>query len=190
MGEGDRGDRFGFEVVSRRRWLRIALGAGVAIAGGAGAWRALRGPVPRVQGLRQLTPREYATLAALARALFPRGGSPAVGAEDLDLARAFDGFLADEPPWNQADLAKALFLLELGPLLFERRMTTFTRLSSTDAHAHFQNVWADGPSLLRRQVAFAFRKFLALVYYDSEAVWPGIGYPGPSFYAAARPAGA
>ena len=184
------GDRFGFAVVSRRRWLRWTLGAAVAVAGTAGAWRAFRGPEPKTAGLRQLSGREFATLAALARALFPSGGTPAPGADDLDLARAFDHFLADEPPWNQADLAKALLLLEIGPLVFERRLTRFTRLSTDAALAHFEQVWAEGPSVLRRQVAFAFRKFFALVYYDSEAVWPGIGYPGPSFFAVAPPAGA
>lgn len=189
MTDGAGQDRFGFAVVSRRRWLRWTLGGALAIAGTAGGWRAFRGRAPRIDGLARLSAREFATLEALARALFPSGGTPAPGADELELARAFDRFLADEPPWNQADLTKALFLLEIGPLVFERRFTTFTRLASDDALVHLERVWVQGPSLLRRQVAFAFRKFMALVYYDSEPVWSGIGYPGPSFYVAARPAG-
>ncbi|MBK7977108.1 MAG: hypothetical protein IPK07_28880 [Deltaproteobacteria bacterium] len=180
-------DRFGFSVLSRRRWLRLVLGAGVAVAGGAGMVRGLRGPVPASPDLWVLSPREHATFAALARAVFPTAGSIPAGADQLDLAHAFDRFLADEPPWNQADLRKALLLLELGPLLFEHRLTTFPRLAPEAALRHFEDVWARGPSLLRRQVALAFRKFLALVYFDSEAVWPSIGYPGPSFGATVSP---
>lgn len=174
-------DRFGFSVLSRRRWLRLVLGAGVTVAGGSAALRFWRGPVPDGAAGNVLSARELATFAALARAVFPAGGSIPVGADELDLAHAFDRFLADEPIWNQADLKKALFLLELGPLLFEGRLVTFPKLAPEAALAHFETVWAHGPRLLRRQVALAFRKFLALVYFDSEAVWPAIGYPGPSF---------
>lgn len=177
-------DRFGFSVLSRRRWLRLALGAGVAVGGGSVALRWLRGRLPTTRAGTVLSARELATFAALARAVFPAGRSIPVGADQLDLAGAFDRFLADESPWNQADLKKALLLLELGPLLFEGRLTTFPRLAPDAALDHFEHVWAHGPSLLRRQVALAFRKFLALVYFDSEAVWPAIGYPGPSFGAA------
>ena len=177
-----RDDRFGFSVLSRRRWLELSIGVGVMVAGGFGGSAALRGAAPDVPGLRALTAREFQTLAALARALFPAGGPVPVSADDLALARAFDGFLADEPEWNRADLEKALLLVELGPLLFERRFTTFPRLSPVEALAHFERVWAEGESVLRRQVALAFRKFFALVFYDDERVWPHIGYPGPSLH--------
>jgi hypothetical protein len=180
-------DRFGFSVLSRRRWLRWSLTAVVVAAGGAGGLRLLRGAPSRVEGSGVLSGRELATFAALARALFPAGGAIPVGADDLDLAHAFERFLADEPPWNQADLKKALLLLELGPLLFERRFARFTRLAPEEALRHVQERWSFGPSLLRRQVVVAFRKFLALVYYDTEEVWPAIGYPGPSFGVVASP---
>lgn len=176
-------DRFGFSVLSRRRWLRLTLGAGVAVAGGGAAVRWLRGP-PAPDGAA-LSPGELATAVALARALFPPGGAFPQGADDLDLGRAFGRFLADEPPWNQADLKRALFLLEVGPLLFERRMVRFSTLGSEEALSHVERCWALSSSLLRRQVALAFRKFFALVFYDSESVWPAIGYPGPSLAALA-----
>lgn len=166
-----------FSILSRRRFLRLSLAAGgFLVAGGAGLL-ALLGGAPAVPALRALGAREYRTLAQLARALFPQGGAFPVGAEDVDLARAFDAFLADEPEWNRRDLSRALLLLELGPVLFEGRLRTFSRLPPAEALAHFER-WSEGGET-RRQVATAFRKFLALVFYDTPAVWPHIGYDGP-----------
>lgn len=167
----------GFSILSRRRFLRLSLAlGGFLIAGGAGLL-ALRGRAPRAGRLRALTDHEFRTLGQLARALFPDGGAFPFGASDVDLARAFDAFLADEPDWNRRDLGRALFLLELGPVVFEGRLRTFSRLSPEERLAHFER-WTEGGEL-RRQVATAFRKFLSLVFYDTPAVWPHIGYDGP-----------
>ena len=69
-------DRFGFSVLSRRRWLRLVLGAGVTVAGGSAALRFLRGPVPDGAAGNVLSARELATFAALARAVpEPFGGT-------------------------------------------------------------------------------------------------------------------
>jgi len=168
----------GFSILSRRRLLRGSLAAGgFLFMGGLGLW-ALRGRASRVEGLRSLTDHEHRTLSALARALFPSGGAFAFGSEQAGLERAFDGFLADEPEWNRADLKRALFLLEYGPVIFEARPRTFSNLSEAERLAHFQR-WSESRTLIRRQVALAFRKFLSLVFYDQPAAWPGIGYPGP-----------
>jgi len=168
----------GFGILSRRRVLGLSLSAGgVLLLGGGGLW-ALRGRAPPVQGLRLLGDHEYRTMAKLAEAAFPRGGPFPQGAEDFDLARRFDGFLADEPEWNRTDLRRAIFLLEYGPLFFERRLATFSNLPPEERLAHFER-WATSRSPLRRQVAAAFRKFLGLVFYDHPSVWPGIGYFGP-----------
>lgn len=167
----------GFSILSRRRFLRLSLAAGgFLLIGGAGLL-ALLGWPPRVPGLRALTDREHRTLAQLARALFPEGGAFPEGAADVDLARAFDDFLADEPEWNRRDLGRALVLIELGPILFEGRLRTFSRLSPAERLEHFERWSEAGP--LRRQVETAFRRFLALVFYDTPAVWPRIGYEGP-----------
>jgi hypothetical protein len=168
----------GFSILSRRRLLRLGLAAGgVLLLGGGGLLALLGWPPPRVGGLRALGERQHRTLAQLARALFPRGGALPPGADDVDLARAFDAFLADEPAWNREDLGRALVLLELGPVLFEGRLRTFSRLSPEERLLHFER-WSEA-GLLRRQVATAFRRFLALVFYDTPAVWPHIGYDGP-----------
>ena len=97
----------------------------------------------------------------------------------MDLPRAFDDFLANEPEHNVKDLQRALLLLEFGPMVFERNLKTFSRLDVAERDAHWRQ-WAVSDNLLRRQVSLAMRKFFNLVYFDRPDVWPHIGYPGPS----------
>jgi len=170
----------GFSAISRRRFLHTALAAsGVLLAGGGGLL-ALRGSAPSVTGLARLSDHQYRTLAQLALALFPPGGAFAFGADRVDLARAFDTFLRDEPEHNVRDLTRALTWLEYGPVLYDHRLTTFSHLTEDERLAHFES-WAASDDLLRRQVAVAFRKFMSLVFYDTPEVWPSIGYEGPRF---------
>lgn len=147
------------------------------VAGGAAGLFALRGSAPAVSGLSVLSPHEYRTMASLAGAMFPDSTLPA-GAQPLDLARAFDGYLADEPEWARAEAKQALLLLELGPVLFDRRLTTFSNLTPDERVAHFAR-WGESDTGLRRQVAAGFRKFLCLVFYDQPAAWPSLAYEGP-----------
>jgi len=164
-------------TLPRRRLLKL-LGGGVGVvAGGAAGLFALRGSAPPIAGLAALSAHEYRTMAALAGAMFPSSTLPA-GAPQLDLARAFDGYLADEPAWARDEARQALLLLELGPILFERRLTTFSNLSVDERVAHFTR-WGESDSGLRRQVAAGFRKFLCLVFYDQPAAWPALAYEGP-----------
>jgi len=167
-----------FRFLTRRRLLALGVvGASVLVVGG-GVGSLLSG-APPVAGLKVLSAREYRTLDALAKTLLPSGGPFEIGAEAFDLARAFDGYLAGEPAANVEKLQRALLLFELGPLVFEHRFTSFSRLSPAEQLRHYE-AWATSERLLRRQVATAFRKFMALVFYDSPEVWPHIGYPGPS----------
>lgn len=169
-----------FSFLSRRRFLKLGLVAGGTILGAGGAGiLALRGRAPRVEGLRVLDAHEYRTLESLVAVMLPQTDAIPIDAAPMDLPRAFDGFLADEPEHNVKDLQKALLLIELGPLLFDKRLTTFSRLGAADRVEHW-NAWAESDTLLRRQVSIAMRKFLNLVYFDHEQVWPHIGYPGPS----------
>lgn len=162
---------------SRRRLLKLTAGAAGLAAAGVGSVLALRGSAPPVAGLRALSDHEYRTMAALADAMYPDDRLPQ-GAARADLARAFDGYLADEPEWARDEAKQALALLELGPLLFERRLTTFSNLSRAERVAHFAR-WGESDNGLRRQVATGFRKFLSLVFYDQPVAWAEIGYEGP-----------
>lgn len=185
-GRLDGGDALGGFRFTRRGVLGAALaGGGVVLMGGVaggGGLRALRGTAVRVPGLRVLSDHEHRTLAALARTHLPPGGAFGPGADDVDLGVAFDEFLRDEPAANVRDLKRALLLIEYGPVLFDRRLATFSNLDDAGRLAHWQG-WLTSPSVLRRQAATAFRKFLSIVFYDREEVWAHIGYPGP-----ARPA--
>jgi hypothetical protein len=170
----------GFRFLTRRRLLTLGVaGASVLVLGGGGGVSLLLAGAPDVANLQVLNAREYRTLDALAKTLLPSGGPFEIGAERFDLARAFDGYLAGEPDDNVTKLRRALLLFELGPLLFERRWTSFSRLSGEERIRHYE-AWAASDRLVRRQVAVAFRKFMSLVFYDNPEVWPDLGYPGPS----------
>ncbi len=169
-----------FSFLSRRRFLKVSLVAGGALlgVGGGGLW-ALRGRAPAVDGLRVLDAHEYRTLQSLVEVMLPKTDAIPIDAAPMNLPRAFDDFLADEPEHNIQDLRKALVLIEFGPLAFYKRVTTFSRLGVEERTTHW-NEWGVSDNLLRRQVSIAMRKFFNLVYFDHEEVWPYIGYPGPS----------
>jgi len=169
-----------FSFLSRRRFLKVSLVAGGAVLGlGGGGLLALRGRAPKVDGLRVLDAHEYRTLQSLVEVMLPKTDAIPIDPASMDLPRAFDGFLADEPEHNVKELQKALVLIEFGPLVFDKRVTTFSRLDVAERAVHW-NEWALSDSLLRRQVSIAMRKFFNMVYFDHEEVWPHIGYPGPS----------
>jgi len=169
-----------FSFLSRRRFLKVSLVAGGAILGaGGGGLLALRGRAPKVEGLRILDVHEYRTLQSLVEVMLPNTDAIPVDAAQMDLPRAFDAFLADEPEHNVKDLQKALVLIEFGPLAFDKKLTTFSRLG-VDERARHWSEWAVSDNLLRRQVSIAMRKFFNLVYFDHDEVWPHVGYPGPS----------
>jgi len=174
-----------FSILSRRRLLKLALGAGVLVCMGPAGLFTLRGRAQRVAGLRCLSDHEYRTLTALAHALFPRGGGIALGAEDLDLARDLDAFLADEPAWNRADLKRALLLLEIGPIVFAGTPRTFSHLNVDERVEHFA-AWATSGMALRRQVSLAFRRLLSMAFYDRPEAWKDIGYEGPLIHVPGR----
>ena len=170
-----------FAFLSRRRFLKASLVAGGAVLGLAGGGLLLlRGRAPSVDGLRVLDDHEYQTLRSLVEVMFPRTDAIPVDVTTMDLPRAFDGFLADEPEHSVSDLQKALVLVELGPLIYDRRLSTFSRLDPAERALHWES-WGSSDDILRRQVNVAMRMFFYLVFFDREDVWPFIGYGGPSF---------
>jgi hypothetical protein len=169
-----------FSFLSRRRFLKVSLVAGGTVLGvGGGGLLALRGRAPKIEGLRVLDAHEYRTLQNLVEVMLPKTDAIPIDSAGMDLPRAFDDFLADEPEDNVKDLQKALVLIEFGPLVFDKKLTTFSRLDAAERTEHW-NEWGVSANLLRRQVSIAMRKFFNLVYFDHEDVWPYIGYPGPS----------
>ncbi len=180
MGEETTGRADGFPRITRRTLLKFSLaGAGSLVIVGAGGFLGIRGRAPSVSGLRVLNRYHYRTFTAIAETLIPHGGAFPLGASDFDLARTFDGYLADEPPQNIRTFQRALLLVEYGPVLFERRLVTFSNLNPEQRLNHWQG-WESSDRLVRRQVALAFRRFVYMVFYDQPQVWPHIGYPGPA----------
>jgi hypothetical protein len=176
--ESARDGLFGF--LSRRRFLKASLVVGGAVLGvGGGGLLALRGRAPKIDGLRVLDAHEYRTVQSLVEVMLPKTDAIPIDPASMDLPRAFDDFLANEPEHNVRDLQRALVLIEFGPLAFDKKVTTFSRLDVEERTTHW-NEWALSDNLLRRQVSVAMRKFFNLVYFDHEQVWPYIGYPGPS----------
>jgi hypothetical protein len=168
-----------FAFLTRRRLLASGLAiAGVALAGGAIVARQTL-DAPPVDGLLMLDAKRFRTLSLLAAAHLPPGGAIAHGAIELSLPRLFDAFLIDEPDENVRDLNLALTLVELGPVIFDGSMRTFSHLTDDERALHWA-AWPVSGLLLRRQASAAFRKFFGLVYFDHPSVWPAIGYEGPS----------
>jgi hypothetical protein len=149
----------------------------LALGGGGALW--VRGAVPEVAGLRGLSAAQYRTFSNIVAAMFPPGGPIPVDVGALDLARAFDGFVADEPSDAVRELGLALTLVEVAPLVLDSRGTTFSRLSDEERAAYWSE-WAASDRLEQRQISLGFRKFIHMVFYDTPEVWPHIGYGGPS----------
>ncbi|OGQ24032.1 MAG: hypothetical protein A2138_11340 [Deltaproteobacteria bacterium RBG_16_71_12] len=169
-----------FAFLRRRTFLKLGI-AGVAGLGAAGGGLlALRGSASAVSGLGVLDAHRFRTLLAVAEAQLPVDGASAAAVCDR-LARLFDGFLQGEPEENVADLKTALLLVEYGPVIFERRLTTFSHLAADERRRHWRG-WMESDLAVRRQVSLAFRKFFHAVFFDDPAVWPQIGYPGPSLW--------
>lgn len=169
-----------FSFLRRRTLLKLGLGGLGALALGGGGLGALRGSAPAVSGLAVLDAHRFRTLLAIVEAQLPleAASGAAVGER---LARLFDGFLKGEHEENVADLKTALLLVEYGPVIFERRLSTFSNLPADERRRHWRS-WMESDLALRRQVSLAFRKFLHVVFFDDPAVWPQIGYPGPSLW--------
>jgi len=166
--------------LSRRKFLYAALGVGSSLTATGvvgGLW--VRGPVPSVAGLRVLSAFEFRVVSDIVSATFPAAGPIPLDARELELPRVFDGFVADLPAEQQTDLRRALLLVEIAPLIWDGKRTTFTRLSPEDRAAYWEN-WAASDRLLQRQISLTFRKFLNMLFYDWFEVWSHIGYPGPS----------
>ncbi len=174
--------------VTRRRFLVLGGTATALAAGAVGGLAWLRGAAPDVAGLHVLTAEQYRTFAAIARTHLPRGGAFPPGADDFDLARMFDGYLADQPTTDRHDAGLAINLVEFGPLLFDHHAVTFSNLPPDAQLAHWSG-WGTAQQQTRREIFWSFSRFLGLTFYDHEAVWPHIHYPGPSFARlASRPA--
>lgn len=167
--------------MNRRRFLKLGLtGATLAVGAGLGLRWLTGGSAPEIAGLQVLSARQYRTFQAVATTHLPQGGPFPQGAQDFDFARLFDGFLHVQPAADQREACLALDLVEAGPVLFDRGTTTFSHLDDAARLRHWQT-WGSSENAMRREVFGSLSRFLGMAFYDQPAVWPAIGYQGPSY---------
>lgn len=167
---------------SRRGVLKKGLLGGALLALGGGALLFTRRSVivdPPSDGLEVLSPTEFATLSALAYRLLPhREGFPTV--ESVQVARGCDRILTLVDPTGVTEIRQLLVLLEnaLPNFLFGGRTSPFTRMSTDEQDAVVAE-WQTSRITVRRSGFIALRGLVMAAYFQSEATWPAIGYPGP-----------
>jgi hypothetical protein len=166
---------------TRRRVLGAGLLAGGGLTGAAflGLSR-LRGVAPAVPGLVVLSAAQHRTMTLVARTHVPPGGPFGWSAADVDVAGLFDRFLADQPEGEQREARIALDLVELGPLLFDRRWVTFAGLDDAGRLEHWRS-WSVAPQASRRAIWWSLARFTGMSVYDQPGAWAHVGYGGPSF---------
>ncbi len=168
------------DALSRRRFLlwssRVVVGAAALWAGK----RFVAGSVPGRAGLRALGDRQYATLHALIRVLFPAG--PVVHDAEAfatELTKVGDARLAALPGYVSEQLRAALLYLEASPLLLGAHVHTFTQLDEVRRAAHWSLHWEGSDDGLRRGAGIGLRRVISVWAYDTPSLWPAMHYPGP-----------
>jgi len=168
------------QALTRRRfllWASATIGTCAAAWGGA---RLVGGTVPDVQGLRALTARQYATLHAVVRTVFPRG--PLVNdpySFATEVATMGDARLSRLPSYVATQLGAALVYVEAGPVLLERQLRTFSQLDDTARAKHWARFWEETSDDLRRGAGIGLRRTIGVWAYDTPSLWPAMHYTGP-----------
>lgn len=166
----------------RRSFLKRGLfGGALLLLGGAG-FLATRGtktiPLPK-NGLKVLSEREYAVMAAIAaRMVRPRKNFPTV--EEVSLAEACDLVIARADSGVQKELKQLIGLFEnaLANAVFDRRFQPFTEMSGEAQDAVLHD-WETSALLIRRTGFNALRTIAIAAYYGNPKTWGAVGYAGP-----------
>lgn len=157
----------------RRRFLATGLFGGALLALG-GLLESSRYTYPERAGLRVLSGKQLATLAAAAECFAPAGSAPT----PEEVARWLDGYLAAAPEFVRADVLRLVSLLEHGPQLFLSSPRRFSALPVPAREAHLLG-WAGSRLALRRAGYAAVRELVSLARYSDARTWSAIGYGGP-----------
>jgi hypothetical protein len=177
--------------IPRRGFLKIGLIGTVAVAAG-GTALALRQTVLRElpkDGLKVLTAKEYAIIAAIADVVCPPRSEGVPGASDLDVARNADRQLARLDPGVQKDMKALLAVFDsaLAGFLFDGRIRPFTALPKEKQLDAFM-AWGDSSVAFRRTAFLALKQLAGAMYYVDPSTWKIVGYPGPPDVSAYREA--
>ena len=156
--------------IDRRGFLRGVAGGGAALAV-AGWLPAESSSYPPQEGLRALTPKEFATLRAAAEALLP-----GVPVDPGSVAREIDGELALMGEPILTDMKTVLGLLEHLTFL-GGRLRRFTSLEPAARLAYLDG-WATSRFNLRRAAFQAVRSLVHFVAWARPETRPLTGYAG------------
>lgn len=165
---------------SRRAFLRSGL-IGVAVLGVSGLALALQKTklvaAPK-DGLRVLTPEQYAILTAVAARTCPP--KPGASPESIDVALTADRLLELVDDDVKAGVGLALNVLESGTVgaMFGERTAPFTQLSPEDQDRVLM-AFAHSNVPLRRTIYRSLSGLTGTLYYGDPRAWPSTGYPGP-----------
>jgi hypothetical protein len=145
-------------------WLILTVAVVTALM-----WRLFLTYPPRPAGVRYLTGRESAIVAAAADAMFPRGGKIAESGVEAEVVPYLDlqfGLVSNK----NRRLMRLLFLfIELSPLLFGPRRVRFTRLSVDEQTSTLRR--AAGSKIYFYRLSFlSLRTLLCLGYLANQSV--------------------
>jgi hypothetical protein len=160
---------------SRRRLLRLGLGAGVVVAGaiGLGAWGLLRHQ-PARPGLKVLSEGEAAVVVAVADAYFPPGNPFGRAAVDLDVAGVLDAYLFELFPRERRGIRTLLRGLEAWPRL-TLMAGPFSTASLPERQAVLQ-AFDDSAIAERRMLGALLRQLCCMAMFEDARLLAGIGH--------------
>jgi hypothetical protein len=120
-------------------------------------------PRPAIAGLRNLSAKEQAIVAAVADAMFPKGGAIPLSGTEAGLVAYMDRYVGRMPNPSRA-LCRLLFhFLEHGPWLFGPRRKRFSRMTLEDRLAALDDMRTS--SIYFRRIAFlSMRTMLTMGY--------------------------
>lgn len=177
--------------LSRRTLMKTGL-VGVVLVGAGSASLALRQTVLReapAAGLKVLSTKEYAVLAAVADRVCPDLGPGAPGATAAGVPTRADGLLAKAPAEAQQSVKVLLGVFDnaLTGALFGERVAPFTQLPPQDQDRVLQG-WRGSSVAFRRTAYKALFALCTACYFSEPSTWARTGYPGPPSPGALRTA--
>jgi hypothetical protein len=129
-------------------------------------------------GERFFDDAETEILTQLMERVVETGLPDAPRVRDTHAVATVDALCRSLDPAVSGVLPLALGLLEWSPLLFDARLSRFTRLSADGQDATLRS-FAGSRFALRRMAFLGLRNLCFMGWYSQPEVWPLVGYQGP-----------
>jgi hypothetical protein len=163
---------------TRRGFLRLA-GATAAFSALAQVRAMPAAAVPASPGNgRFFDDDETEILTQVMERMVDTGLPEAPRVRDTDAVACVDGLCAALDPGLTRLIPLLLRAFEYGPIVFELRLSRFTRLTEAEQDASL-TAWMHSRFALRRTAFLALRNLCFVGWYSQDATWPLIGYAGP-----------